>query len=362
MTKPAIAALPAGFTLGNYRIARVLGAGGFGVTYRAVEPITDRVVAVKEYLPGRMARRAADGITVKPRSADTLDLFAWGLERFRDEARTLIAVRHPNIVPVLQYFEANGTGYIVMEYVSGATLGWIIKDGKTLYDEEVRQILDPLLAGLEAIHARGFLHRDIKPDNVFVRRDGTPLLIDFGAAREALGQRGHTVILTRGYAPPEQYQRGGAQGPWTDLYALGGTLYRCMTGRVPADALDRAAALAKGRPDPLPRLADAAAETYDAAVVALVERCLAVDDAGRPRSVAEARGLLRSMRPRTLADRTLRPAEMPAPAAEDPAEARGRALFWIMVAVATFGLLMWAFAMLLSLLGLEADPPAGTKP
>src|SRR5512134_2547974 len=185
-------ALREGTQLNVYTLGPVLGAGGFGITYRATEQFTDRPVAIKEFLPTSIAHRALDGVSVRPLSHGSAD-FGWGLERFRLEARTLIALPHKNIVPVLQYFEANGTGYLVMEYQNGRTLGARLHPDKHLGEAELRRVVYPLLDALEAVHAKGFLHRDIKPDNIFLREDGTPLLLDFGAARQAVGGKSQSL-------------------------------------------------------------------------------------------------------------------------------------------------------------------------
>ena len=214
----------------NYTIERVLGSGGFGITYMAREDVTGRAVAIKEYLPSSLAVRVRDGLTVQPVSDTSRPDYEWGLTRFRQEAKLLLSLRHPNIVPSLSYFEGNGTAYLVMEYQDGQTLSNLMGGGTALEESEVREFLDGLLDGVEAVHKAGLLHRDIKPDNIFVRKDGTPVLIDFGSARQALGHHSHslTAVVTDGYAPFEQYERGGDQGPWTDIYAVGAVLLRCL--------------------------------------------------------------------------------------------------------------------------------------
>jgi serine/threonine protein kinase len=282
-------ALAAGTRLQNYTVMRVLGTGGFGITYFAREDITGRNVAIKEFLPAGLAARAADGRAVRPARSGAQKDFAWGLDRFREEAKLLIALRHPNIVPVLAYFEANGTGYLVMEFQDGESLGAILGGGRTLTEQQVRTLLAPLLDGIAEVHRRGFLHRDIKPDNIFVRDDGVPILLDFGAARQALGQRTRTLtsIVTDGYAPIEQYESTGEQGPWTDIYALGAVIFRALLGHKPADAPRRLAARMRNERDPL---ADDLAE--------LATRCS--PDIGV--AVAAALALIERERPRTIAD------------------------------------------------------------
>ena len=174
-------ALPVGYRLRDYRIVDVLGVGGFGITYLAHDDTLERRVAIKEYLPNEFAVR--DGTTVHPKSTTDREDFEWGLQRFLDEARTLARFRHPNLVRVVTYFEANRTAYIVMDYEEGEPLDRLLARHGWLTEAQLKRVLLPIIDGLRAVHAAGFLHRDIKPSNVFVRRsDETPLLLDFGAA------------------------------------------------------------------------------------------------------------------------------------------------------------------------------------
>ncbi len=287
-------AMAPGTDVQGYRIRSVLGAGGFGITYLAEHAAIGHQVALKEFLPNGIAARAKTGDTVRPMSPAHQDDFAWGLARFRDEARTLARLKHPAIVAVLNYFEANGTAYCVMEYVAGSTLDARLGPRGTLEADTLAQVVPPLLDGIEAVHAAGFLHRDIKPANILLSDRGAPVLIDFGAARQALGahSRSLTAILSEGYAPYEQYQRDGDQGPWTDIYALGGTLYRCVTGERPPEATRRIDARIKHKPDPLAPAAQAAAGRYPAPLLAAIDCALAVMETERPQSVAELRALI----------------------------------------------------------------------
>ena len=184
--------------------------------------------------------RAPDGNVVAQATQHEAG-YKWGLERFLLEARTLAKFSHPNIVRVLRYFEANATAYVVMDYEHGDPLKTVLQLDPQPPEAKLKAWLAPLLDGLAAVHATGFLHRDIKPDNIFIRADGKPVLIDFGAARQALGgeTKSLTSILTPGYAPLEQYSGEGKQGPWTDLYAMGGVLYRAVTDKNPPDAVSR---------------------------------------------------------------------------------------------------------------------------
>ncbi len=233
-------ALPSGYALNEYRIESVLGAGGFGLTYLATDANLNLKVALKEYLPGQFASRNPDS-SVQPREGAASETFQWGLERFLDEARTLASFHHPNIVRVMRFFEANCTGYMVMEFVDGTPLADWIATRRPLSRQPLLRIIEPLLSGLDVIHKAGYLHRDIKPANIYIRRDGSPVLLDFGSARQLAGaaDRELTAIVTPGYAPLEQYHGHGKQGPWSDLYSLGGVLYWMVTGSKPPDATAR---------------------------------------------------------------------------------------------------------------------------
>jgi serine/threonine protein kinase len=278
-----IHALPAGFEFEGYRIERMLGSGGFGITYQASETLIRRTVAIKEYLPSSVAARAADSAHVRPLGEEDAELFRWGLKRFRNEARTLVAFHHPNIVSVYRFFEANGTAYLVMAFEEGLSLAKILDKAVTLPEEEIREFLDPLLDGVAEVHKAGFLHRDIKPANIMIRRDGTPSLIDFGAARLALGSKTESAskaIVSPGFAPFEQYTSAAEQGPPTDIYALGATLYRCVTGERPPDAPDRVAGVS------MPSAYNTGRGRYSDALLRAIDRALMIHAEDRPQSVA----------------------------------------------------------------------------
>ena len=259
-------ALPAGFQLGAYHVVRVLGVGGFGVTYLCEHAGLGVQVAVKEYLPNEIAVR--DGTEVHPKSAGDREGFEWGLSRFLDEARTLARFEHPNVVRVRDCFEANNTAYIVMDYEDGEPLDALLRRHGTLTEAQLKRVLLPVADGLRQVHAAGFLHRDIKPSNIFVRRsDESPVLLDFGSARQALGRRSRsmTAIASAGYSPPEQYESNGAQGAWTDIYALSALCYRAITGDTPMEATGRQSQLLRSQTDPLPKLAETPAAGYSPA-------------------------------------------------------------------------------------------------
>ncbi len=275
-------ALPQGTRIRDFEFHRVLGHGGFGITYLGWNVTLDIPVAIKEYLPTDLATREQD-LSVVPQTPQAASDFQWGLERFLDEARTLARFQHPNIVRVHQYFEAHGTAYIAMDYVEGEDLSTYLTRQETLSEDELKGILYPLLDALEVIHRADFLHRDIKPGNIVLRdSDGSPVLLDFGSARQAIGVKSRSVtsIVTPGYAPIEQYSSQVRQGPWTDIYALGAVCYRALTGQVPCGATDRI------RNDPLTPLAQRYAGRVSGAFLSAIDWALAVDERDRPQSVA----------------------------------------------------------------------------
>ena len=277
-------ALPVGYDLESYRIDALLGHGGFGITYRATDQDLKQVVAIKEYLPREIATRDRDS-TVVPVSGSDQETFEWGLERFLDEARTLAQFQHSNIVAVRRFIRANGTAYLVMDYCAGESLEIVLDREGTLDASRVETLLAPLLDALEALHKVGVTHRDIKPGNIYLREDGSPVLLDFGAARQALAQhsRSVTAMATPGYAAFEQYSTKGKQGPWSDIYGLGATLYRCVTSQRPADASDRMLE------DELVPAARAARGRYPENLLQQIDAALALRPQNRPQSVAEWR-------------------------------------------------------------------------
>ena len=290
--------LPRGFVLReNYRIKRVLGTGGFAVTYLAHHSGLDYPVAIKEYLPDNLALRNEDSITVRPRLGEG-QKFKWGLSRFTSEARMLARFKHPGIVPITDLFEANGTSYMVMEYVEGESLADLLERRETLNELELREIFEPILDALEEVHSHGILHRDIKPANIIVREDAGPVLLDFGCSRQTVGARRNslTVALTPGYAPSEQYSSRGKQGPWTDIYAIGATLYRAVAGAPPPEAPDRMLG-----DDAVP-VAIAARGNYGSAFLSAVDYALAIKPEDRPQDIRAFRRLLQDghVEPQTL--------------------------------------------------------------
>ncbi|MBI5720622.1 MAG: HAMP domain-containing protein [Burkholderiales bacterium] len=295
---PRALALPAGTRLHEYGIESVLGQGGFGITYLATDVHLHAKVAIKEFLPEGIVFRTAEG-EVRPNASGHVQRYEAGLRSFLAEARTLASFRHPAIVRVARFFEARGTAYMVLEYEEGEPLRSWWPQHRGIGEARLVELLLPLLEGLAAVHEAGFLHRDIKPDNIQVRAgDGSLVLLDFGSAGQVAALAGSdTVIVTPGYAPIEQYGFGGpgAQGPWTDLYALAATLYWAATARRVPDAEARAL-----KPDLYMKAAGAEAaaciaatgQRYGRAYLTALDAALQTDARRRPRDVARFRHAL----------------------------------------------------------------------
>ncbi|MBU2581428.1 MAG: serine/threonine protein kinase [Alphaproteobacteria bacterium] len=285
-----IIALAEGTNLvGDYTVERVLGAGGFGITYLARESALDRLVTIKEYFPSDFAARK-DGLEAVPRSQDSSGDYKWGLERFVAEAQTLARFKHPNIVGVHRYFRANNTAYMVLHYEEGQSLkSWLKSLGRVPRQADLDRVVAPLLDALEVIHAADFLHRDIAPDNVIINKDGIPILIDFGSARGEVARDSKTIsaLVKPGYSPYEQYaEKNSRQGPWTDIYALGATLYFAVTKKRPPDSILRVTK------DEYRPVAELAMGSYRKRFLRAIDAALAVDIGSRPQSVGAWRGEL----------------------------------------------------------------------
>jgi len=288
-------ALPSGTELvGDFRIERVLGAGGFGVTYLAQELALARPVTIKEYFPADFAARS-DGIDAAPRSQECSGDYKWGLDRFIEEAQTLARFDHPNIVRVYRYFRANNTGYMVLHFEEGQSLkAWLKGLARAPRQKELDSIIAPLLDALEVIHKADFLHRDIAPDNIIIRNNGQPVLIDFGSARGEIAAHSKTIsaLVKPGYSPYEQYaETSSRQGPWTDIYALGATLYHAISGRRPPDAPSR---MVK---DEIVPAREAALSSYRPGFLTAIDKALALTIEARPQAIAAWRGDLLAPEP-----------------------------------------------------------------
>lgn len=302
----AAVALLAGTRVAEFEIRSVLGSGGFGIVYLAWDHALEREVALKEYMPGTLAGRGS-GLAVSVRSQAMADTYALGLRSFVNEARMLARFDHPSLVKVYRFWEDNGTAYMVMPLYRGRTLrkvraGMVVPPGEAA----CRRVLDALLSALEVLHREGVFHRDIAPDNILIGDDGMPVLLDFGAARRVIGegQKALTSIMKPHFAPLEQYadQSAMRQGPWTDLYALGGTLYFLITGREPVPAASRALH------DDQPRLLELQPSDCSPGFLAALDWMMALKPAERPQSVQMLRDVLEgriTMPGRQPADRTM---------------------------------------------------------
>ena len=245
-------ALPVGTRIESYEISSILGVGGFGITYKGYDHSLHCDVAIKEYLPSGLALRTTDGATVIPKSDQDKKYYEYGLKRFLEEARILAKFKERSIVRVSRFLESNGTAYLIMDYEDGESLAEYLQKCGVLGEAEILDIMLPVLEGLSAVHAKDFLHRDIKPGNIYLRKNGPPVLLDFGAARQALGEqtRALTGMVMPGYAPCEQYNARSKPGPGAAPDSIGATMYHCIAGKAPLIAgPHRRAAGARGRSD-----------------------------------------------------------------------------------------------------------------
>ena len=283
MPTPAdLPSLPQGFPLDAYRIRRRIAQGGFSIVYLA-EDAAGLPVAIKEYLPVGLARRDAESADVAV-DAGHQAVFNAGMKWFFEEGRLLAGIDHPNVVRVLNFFRANGTAYLVMRYEDGCDLKEHVRrlaeGGKPVDEDFLRNVFARLLSGLREVHARKLLHLDIKPANIYVRDDGHPVLLDFGATRRGLGpDAGSHAVFTPGFAAPEQQGSGEPLGPWTDIYSVGASLYGCLAGETPQPADRR---LTK---DELPTAVARWGKRYSPQLLELIDWCLMLPVARRPQSV-----------------------------------------------------------------------------
>lgn len=287
MSKTRPAPLPADTLIGGYRIVRLLAAGGFGLVYLARDA-NGRPVAIKEYLPTALCTRAP-GERLPQVAPDKQALYRLGLRSFFEEGKALAQIAHPAVVGVQNFFRANDTVYLVMDYLQGASLqDYIVvarqrQQRHVLQEGTIRALFDEVLRGLRIVHQHGLLHLDIKPANILITDDNRAVLIDFGAARQALQRDGAypRPMYTPGFAAPEMYRRAaaGQLGPWTDLYAIGACLYSCMVGYPPHDAPQRQ------QQDRLPASLARLRAIYSDALCEAVRWCMMLDATSRPQSV-----------------------------------------------------------------------------
>jgi serine/threonine protein kinase len=282
--------LAIGEMLSDYRIDGVLGQGGFGITYLGYDVMLDRRVAIKEYYPREFAVRDSTLTVHAAGNQEDKDTFKWGLEQFIKEAKLLAKLNHPNIIAVRRFFEANGTAYFVMDYCEGRPLDDIIKVDGVMTPDQINKIIYPVLDGLEHLHNVNFLHRDLKPANIYIKSDGSPVLLDFGAARQEIVSHSKSVtsLATPGYAAFEQYSTRGNQGPWTDIYGFAATLYRAITGVKPQDAPDR---ILEDTLSPVSKICD---KKYSDSVLKAIDLGMAVRPESRPQSIKDWRNIFDS--------------------------------------------------------------------
>jgi hypothetical protein len=349
-------ALPAQHRLHWYVLERVLGQGGFGITYLARDANLDQPVAIKEYLPVDVATRRPDA-SVRSRTEEQSERYRWGLDRFIREARTLARFDHANIVRVLSVFEHNNTAYMVMRFEEGENLAALLERRRTLPEDELMRVVLPILDGLELVHNAGFIHRDIKPDNIHIRDDGSPVLLDFGSARHSMGHaRTVTILVAPGYAPFEQYYSSGEnQGPWTDLYSLGATCYRAIAGIPPMDAIARSKGILGSTREILIPAATIGAGRYSPALLKAVDHALQFAEKDRPQTIAEWRHELTAggkpaarvaaktmlVTPATAAPGAVAPVHAPTPAPSMRGPVVWATLGAVTAAVAVIAVVLW---------------------
>ena len=285
-------ALRSGYRLAEYTIESVLGHGGFGITYLAHDTSLGAQVAIKEYLPHEIANRESKTQVLPNPSRGAVRDYQIGLKNFVKEARALARFKHPNIVRVLRFLEDNGTAYMVMEYEQGQSLAdYLRRNGPRLDEQLLLKVFIPILNGLHAVHEAEMLHLDIKPENIYLRKDGSPMLIDFGSARQGAIHL-QKVALTQGYAPMEQYPDKGTPDASTDVYAVGASMYRCISGKRPDDALERYQAVLKYQVDPLTPAVKEGRNGYQKQVLECIDWAMQVYSRDRPQSAREMQDAL----------------------------------------------------------------------
>jgi len=280
MPPQANCALPQGFELDQYRIERQLSLGGFSIVYLAHDQ-EGTPVAIKEYLPNSLALRK-EGEVEPQVVADNQPAFRYGMKCFFEEGRSLAKLMHPNVVRVLNFFRANGTVYMVMQFERGRTLHEYIHAHRGEVRERfIRAVFTRMLNGLREVHAHKLLHLDIKPSNIYLRNDGTPVLLDFGAARQTLANDQPMLkpMYTPGFASPEQFANREALGPWSDIYSVGASLYACIAGTAPPRSDERI------KHETLAPVTRTHATRYSEQLLQTVEWCLKLDPLARPQSV-----------------------------------------------------------------------------
>lgn len=283
-------ALAPGAVVDGLRIDRVLGQGAFGITYLVTDQALNKSFALKEYLPRDEVSRDEDG-RLQPLGDDATQRFSTGMSNFMAEGRIVAQLEHPNIVEVIRCFEANGTAYLLMPYYRGEALHKLLKRSGVFTFEEIAALAKPLLEALEYVHGKELIHQDIKPANIYITENGQPILLDFGAAGQRLeaGTSTRWKLGSEGYAAPEQSDTESPIGPWTDIYGLAATLYRCLSGRIPVAALQRKKALDEGEADPMQAISKLVPSDAFGGILKAINSGLALEPSDRPRTIAQWR-------------------------------------------------------------------------
>lgn len=295
MAAQSNSALPENTILENYRVSRPIASGGFSIVYLAYDEYGSPV-AIKEYLPAGLSLRGK-GEIVPTISPEHTNLFRYGMKCFFEEGRALAKISHPNVVRVINFFRANDTVYMVMQYERGRTLQeHIVQRKGEIKENFIRHVFVQLMNGLREVHTNKLLHLDLKPANIYIRNDGIPLLLDFGAARQTLLTDAPRLnpMYTPGFAAPEQYKNRDALGPWTDIYSIGATMFACLSGMAPQAADQRAE---KDRMQPVTKTFKG---KYSRELLEIIDWCLDMDYLNRPQSVFSLQKAIVENQPREV--------------------------------------------------------------
>ena len=284
--------LPKGTILKDYEIVGVLGTGGFGVTYKAIHNTLKITRAIKEYMPSSYSSRGSDNLTVISHTSNRdKDIYEWGKKRFSEEAQLLAKFNYPTIVKIVDYFELNNTAYFVMEYYDGDTLEFFLQRNRNrvFTKDEILSIMMPILEGLKFVHKKGYLHRDIAPDNIFLRKEQMPVLIDFGASRDAVGNksRNMSAIIKAGYSPVEQYTANSKQNATADIYAISAVMYEMITKKRPPESNFRQTEIFNGNIDPIEDISKIYQDVYPESFLKTIKQGLNIRAGDRVQSVEE---------------------------------------------------------------------------
>jgi len=281
--------LPIGYRLQEYQIDRVLGQGGFGITYLATDVNLDKQIVIKEFFPKEFSSRESNVYSIVSHKGDENELYRYLMKKFLSEAKILASFSHPNIITVTRFFEENSTAYFIMDYVKGESLKSYIERNGSLSQDNIEKIIIPILEGLKAVHKKNFLHRDIAPDNIYLTIDGRPILIDFGSAKDTIGDESKSLatIVKAGYSAPEQYISSSIHTKSTDIYAIGGVIASMISGDTPPEATKRQLELYNGMPDPLKSLLNQHKSRYSKSFLEAVLKSMSIKESERFQEVGE---------------------------------------------------------------------------